>query len=393
MSRKVLYLTPFPPTRSGIADYAVCYKQALEEYTDWHLEVVTQQEHIIGNSIGDMFSIYRQVKQWQTDGVFDDVALVHAEIGYTQHREFYTLFWIQRLLPDLPYCITVHDPPLVIAPALYYLSFGLNAKLIRHGFRLLDYTFLGRATIRSVLSGAACSFVLSNVGAKALNQMVGKKARIRSLPHINYRSEISLQRKNIKNYSEPLNILFMGFWHKSKGIEVLLKAIENVIINTKQKVKLLMTGGLLQNNQNQKYVQSILNIIENSPVNSAIEVLGYVQPNSVDATFDQSDIFVLPYTQSPGYSSSGVLMRAMVAGLAIVATDFAPINEDIRHLETGLLVTPNDVNAMEKALISLINEPELRLKLGTKAQECACQAHSPDRVADIASNIYTSISF
>ncbi|OUL29118.1 hypothetical protein BV378_06540 [Nostoc sp. RF31YmG] len=392
MKRKVFYLTPFPPTRSGIADYAVCYKQAIEDYTDWHLEVVAQKESIVGNSISDILSIYHQVKQWQVDGAFNNVAIVHAEIGYTQYREFYTLFWIQRLLPSLPYCITVHDPPLVIAPALYYLSFGLKARAIRYACRTLDYTFLGKGLISSILSRASCTFVLSDIGAKALNQLVGQNTNIQTLPHINYRSSLSRQRRLQTINEESINILFMGFWHNTKGIELLLQTIKNVILNTQQKVKLLMAGGLLQNNQNQKYVQSILNIIKHSPVRSAIEVLGYVQPNAVDATFDRSDIFVLPYTQSPGYSSSGVLMRAMNAGLAIVATDFAPINEDIRHLETGLLVTPNDVNALEKALIRLINEPELRLKLGVQAQECACKEHSQERVAEIASNIYTSIS-
>ena len=392
MNRKVLYLTPFPPTRSGIADYAVCYKQALEKYTDWHLEVVTQQEHIAGNSIGDIFTIYRQVKQWQADGIFNNVDIVHAEIGYTQHREFYTLFWIKHLLPSLPYCITVHDPPLVIAPALYYLTFGLKARAIRHACRTLDYTFLGRAMIRSILSGASCNFVLSDIGAKALNKLVAQNANIQTLPHINYRSPVSRERQLQTIHEQPLNILFMGFWHKTKGIELLLEAIVNVMLNTQQKVQLLMAGGLLQNNQNQKYVQSILNIIEHSAVRYAIEVLGYVQPNAVDITFDRADIFVLPYTQSPGYSSSGVLMRAMAAGLAIVATDFAPINEDIRHLETGLLVTPNDVNALEKALMRLINEPELRLKLGVQAQKRVFKEHSQERVAEISRNIYTSIT-
>ncbi|BAY33763.1 group 1 glycosyl transferase [Nostoc carneum NIES-2107] len=390
MNRKVLYLTPSPPIRNGIADYAVSYKQAIEEYTDWHLEIVNQQQ-ITGNSISDILTLYRQVKQWQTDGIFQNVALVHAEIGYAQHREFYTLFWIKRLLPHLPYCITVHDPPLVIAPALYYLSCGLNAKLIRHACRVLDYTFLGRSTIRFVLSSAACSFVLSDLGARALSQIVGKQANIQSLPHINFHSEGLLQKKKIKPISETLSILFMGFWGANKGIEILLNAFTQVVTRSKQNVKLLLAGGLLENNINQTYVNSILNNIDKSPVKAAIEVLGYIEPISVDATLQNSDIFVLPYIQSPGYSSSGVLMRAMAAGLAIVASDVGTISEEIKNLETGILVAPNDVDALAQALIRLVNEQSLRVQLSEQAQNYVFAEHSREKIATRVSDIYDKL--
>ena len=64
-----------------------------------------------------------------------------------------------------------------------------------------------------------------------------------------------------------------------------------------------------------------------------------------------------------------VILEASAAGLPIVAWRYPFIEELIKHMETGLLFTPGDIDSMKNGLIHLMKEPELRSKLGKSAQD------------------------
>jgi len=61
------------------------------------------------------------------------------------------------------------------------------------------------------------------------------------------------------------------------------------------------------------------------------------------------------------------LLEAASCGRAIVATDVPGCREIVRHNENGLLVPPRDPRALANALKILINDPELRRKMGLVA--------------------------
>ena len=59
-----------------------------------------------------------------------------------------------------------------------------------------------------------------------------------------------------------------------------------------------------------------------------------------------------------------VLMEAMAMEIPCVATHIAGIPELIRDGEDGLLVPPSDVDALVKALARLMDDGELRRRMG-----------------------------
>jgi len=63
------------------------------------------------------------------------------------------------------------------------------------------------------------------------------------------------------------------------------------------------------------------------------------------------------------------LLEAMSAGCAIVASDTQPVREVIRHKETGMLVDFFDSDAISKAICDLLDEPEIRRKMGALARQ------------------------
>lgn len=93
-----------------------------------------------------------------------------------------------------------------------------------------------------------------------------------------------------------------------------------------------------------------------------------MQPNSAElkALYHSCDIFALP---TSGDCLPMVLSEAGAAGLAVVSTDVAGIPEIVRHGQTGLTVSAGDVGGLAAALRALIDNPQLRLDLGSRAHQ------------------------
>lgn len=78
-----------------------------------------------------------------------------------------------------------------------------------------------------------------------------------------------------------------------------------------------------------------------------------------------SDCFVLP---SLWEGLPMALIEAMAAGLPVIATAVSGSQEVIVDGESGLLIPPADVPALEAALLRLLSEPEYAARLGQAAQ-------------------------
>jgi glycosyltransferase involved in cell wall biosynthesis len=74
--------------------------------------------------------------------------------------------------------------------------------------------------------------------------------------------------------------------------------------------------------------------------------------------------------------------EAMAAGVPVVATRVGGIPELITHGETGLLVPPGDPSSLAGAIGILLDDPDLRRRMGARARETASQRFSHLRVAD-----------
>ncbi len=78
------------------------------------------------------------------------------------------------------------------------------------------------------------------------------------------------------------------------------------------------------------------------------------------------DIVVLP-SLSEGFSNT--LIEAMSASKPVIATNVGGNPEAIVNGETGILVPPADEMALEKAIIKLVDDKDLRIKMGNKGKE------------------------
>lgn len=385
--RRVLYLTPYPPTRSGVADYAARFKQTIESTSHWELTVVTL-DGISGNSPGDLRKIRAAVEDCRKR--FPDAALAHAEVGCHQHAVFYSLIFLRRLMPQLPYCVTVHDPPLIVAPALFPLALGSARQAVRRALRLLDYTPLGKAVLRRPLRQAAHLFALTRVGAESLSRVVGGDVPVDYLPMVSPNAVFSNRARPVAS-DRPVKILYLGFWGPRTGIPQLLHGFERLVEASTRSVKLLLAGGADHSEASREFTRSVAATIEASPARDSIELVGFVPESGMDSLFREADVFVLPYTSAPAFSASGVLLRAAAAGLAIVATDLDMVREHIADERSGLIVPAGRVDALAAALDRLVRDPDLRYRLGRAAQTHLQRRHGARDIASTVLPVYERI--
>ncbi len=81
-----------------------------------------------------------------------------------------------------------------------------------------------------------------------------------------------------------------------------------------------------------------------------------------------ADVFVHVPTSFPEGLSVAIL-EAMAAGLPVIGSSVGGIPELVRHEQTGLLVPPNEPEALAVALAKLRNDRALRDALGQQAQQ------------------------
>jgi glycosyltransferase involved in cell wall biosynthesis len=76
--------------------------------------------------------------------------------------------------------------------------------------------------------------------------------------------------------------------------------------------------------------------------------------------------------------SPNVVLEAMAAGLPIVANAVGGVPEILREGVTGLMVEPRHPEAMAKAILRILSNPDLKARLGAEARTRAEAHHTPE---------------
>jgi glycosyltransferase involved in cell wall biosynthesis len=102
----------------------------------------------------------------------------------------------------------------------------------------------------------------------------------------------------------------------------------------------------------------------------------------------RSQIFVLA-THYEGLPIS--ILEAMRGGLPVIGSSVNGIPEAIEHGVTGLVVPPRDPSALAKAILALVESPELRQAMGTAARKRFEREFVVDRMVRETEAIYTEL--
>jgi phosphatidylinositol alpha-mannosyltransferase len=164
------------------------------------------------------------------------------------------------------------------------------------------------------------------------------------------------------------NVLFVGRPEKRKGLKYLIRAFVGVQREMPETRLIVVGAGNFTRYENTVRAAKLHNVRFRSNV-----------------PFDQlpryhhtADVFCAPNT---GFESQGiVLLEAMAAGLPIVASNIDGFASVVTHGVEGLLVPPEDPQALADALLELLRDPGRRRSMGERGRERA-QFYRWDRVS------------
>lgn len=161
----------------------------------------------------------------------------------------------------------------------------------------------------------------------------------------------------------PVNVpvfLFIGRITNDKGIRELMMAFNE--IKTSGSDAHLILVGKLDDDSGVSGGASQDDISQYQDVH----YVGYSE--SPERYLAISDVLCLP-SYREGFGT--VVIEAAAMGVPTVGTNIYGLSDAVLHGETGILVKPMDVNALKAALLELMNNNELRVKMGEAAKQRA----------------------
>jgi glycosyltransferase involved in cell wall biosynthesis len=143
-----------------------------------------------------------------------------------------------------------------------------------------------------------------------------------------------------------------------KGLDVLVRAMSKLPQNYPLRLRLVGEdwGG----------AELLRQLAERLGVADRVTMVGKVPRPEVVREFAEADFLVLPSRFEP---FGIVLLEAMAAGLPVVASRVGGIPEIVSEGETGLLVEPDNPDALAEALRLLCQDESLRFSMGRSARE------------------------
>jgi len=100
------------------------------------------------------------------------------------------------------------------------------------------------------------------------------------------------------------------------------------------------------------------------------------------------DVFVLP-TRREGLGI--VFVEAMALGCPVVGSRIEPVDQVVRHGETGLLATVDDPNDFAEAILTLLRDPQLRREMSEAGPEYVKSKYDLQLVFERTENVYHQV--
>jgi glycosyltransferase involved in cell wall biosynthesis len=178
---------------------------------------------------------------------------------------------------------------------------------------------------------------------------------------------------------EPPLLAAMGLVGEVKGTDVFIKALTALPAPVEWRA---VIGG---NGEVEKY----RSMAEEAGLGSSINFLGWVDEQDVNLWLNRASVFVQP---SRVENQPLAILEAFARGVPVIASSVGAIPEQVIDGETGLLVPPNDAEALRAAIERLLRSPDERKSMGAAARERYQQHFSISRCARALEIVYQALA-
>lgn len=181
--------------------------------------------------------------------------------------------------------------------------------------------------------------------------------------------------RSTTNVAKEFDLIFVGRLTKAKGVDILLKALAQLKDEGIFVVTAVVGDGPL--------MDCLKGMAKNMGIENLVHFLG--TQKFIFDFYQRSKILVLP---SRWEGLPLVILEAMGSGIPVIATSVGGIVDVIRNYREGILIPPENVAELKKAIIILLRDSKLAGKLALNAKRKFKAIYSMERYIDRISEIY-----
>ncbi len=191
---------------------------------------------------------------------------------------------------------------------------------------------------------------------------------------------------DVPDETEPNRVLFAGHIIPLKGILFLVQAIER-LRHQIPNVQVRLAGRPLLDH-GPSYPETVRTYVRDHNLEGHVHFLGQLDETALLQEYAHCAILVLPSRQE---TAPMVIVQAMAAGKAVVATRVGGIPHLVDHGRTGLLIKFGDVNDLVDAMASLLTDDARRTRMGEQGRIEANRRFRTEVVAAKTYQVYKQI--
>ena len=379
----------YPPLEGGVGDFTERLAHALVDQ-DHRIHVLTSLSEDKRRERQHCLTVYREIEEWGWAAhtqimrwlrdIDPDIINIQYQAAAYEMRAGITLFprWQGRNLP-MPIVTTFHD---LRTPYLFPKAGPLRSWAVWQMGQYSDGVI--------VTNEGDYTQLTENLQDETQPQirLIPIGSNIAPHPPADYERHAWRGRRGI--LKEDLLLGFFGFLNKSKGVEILLQALAR-LVEQDQPVHLVFIGGRTGSSDitNAAYANKIDALIAELGLEERVHRTGFITPEEVSAALLATDLCVLPYRDGASLRR-GTLHACLAHGRPIVTTEPQTGSSELEDEENVLLIPPEDVDTLVKAILRLCEDPELRVKLAQNATRLA-NRFSWERIAAHTSKFFEQL--
>jgi len=287
-------------------------------------------------------------------------------------------------------------------PDIVYLPISQNIAFLRDGIFIDIIKFFSRSKIIAHLHGSAFKDCYDK------SNFIFRKFIDYTLPKVDYAIVYSYSLRHVidkwvnniefvpigttfkpcinSRDNKEIIVGYMGSLTRSKGIEDLVKAA-GIVLKKYRNIKFRIAGSWRKQEEETK--EKILLFINDSRINNNIELLGFIPDAEKEKFLTNIDIFIFP---SWNEGQPLAILEAMAAGCPVIATkDVGAIPETVINGKTGILVEKQNPEEIARSIVYLIENPDIRLKMGLAARKKFEDDYTIDKNVDNMIKVFRKI--
>ena len=223
-----------------------------------------------------------------------------------------------------------------------------TAEVYRTTFRRL-YTWVDEVICHS-----------DHVRSRLIEEFAVPAARIAVIPHGPFFFDLPDSPEPEAGAAQHTVVVWQGILFPYKGVDLLLDSWQRVEAEFPG-ARLLIAG-----TGSPEAVDTVRDHAGRLGLKQVTLELRFLTTEELMRVYRSAGIVVYPYR---AITTSGALATGLALGKTVLASDLPVFRELLTHNENALLVKPGDVESLAEALLRLLRDPSLRLRLASEVKK------------------------